>query len=298
MPELPEVETIRRDLAESIVGSEIVAVKILFLKTAKNDAAFFVKALINHKIEDIGRTGKLLSLKIKQKKGETENLYLLVHLKMTGQLILTSKSKKIVGGHSLNEHSFESSVGGELPNRHTRAIIEFKNGDKLFFNDLRKFGYLKIVDELEFKKIIVAGYGPEPLSPNLSVKYLTAKLKNKKKNIKAFLLDQKMIAGLGNIYVDESLFLAKIKPMRLAGSLKLIEIKSLYLAINKIIKKAIANRGTTFNNYVDSSGRKGNFSRLLSVYGRGKLPCLKCKKALVKTKLAGRGTHYCDYCQK
>lgn len=298
MPELPEVETIRRDLAESIVGSEIVAVKILYLKTAKNKAAFFVKALVGHKIEEIGRTGKLLSLKIKQKKGEKENLYLLIHLKMTGQLILISKGIKTAGGHSLGGGSFESSVGGDLPNRHTRAIIEFKNGDKLFFNDLRKFGYLKIVTEVELEKIIEVGYGPEPLSAALSVKYLADKLKNKKTNIKAFLLDQKLIAGLGNIYVDESLFLARIKPTRLANSLKLPEVKNLYLAINKIIKKAIENRGTTFNNYVDSSGRKGNFSRLLNVYGRGKLPCPNCKREIIKTKLAGRGTHYCDYCQK
>jgi formamidopyrimidine-DNA glycosylase len=297
MPELPEVETIRRDLVESIIGSEIVAVKILYLKTAKNKAAFFVKALEGHKIEEINRIGKLLILKIKQKNGENESLHLLVHLKMTGQLILVSKGKKTVGGHSLSEDSFESSVGGELPNRHTRIIIEFKNGDRLFFNDLRKFGYLKIVDELELEKIIAKGYGPEPLSLKLSVKYLTEKLRNKKKNIKAFLLDQKMIAGLGNIYVDESLFLAKIRPMRLAGSLNESEIKLLYQSINKIIKKAIENRGTTFNNYVDSSGRKGNFSRLLNVYGRGKLPCPTCKKEIIKTKLAGRGTHYCGYCQ-
>ncbi|MFA6513793.1 MAG: bifunctional DNA-formamidopyrimidine glycosylase/DNA-(apurinic or apyrimidinic site) lyase [Patescibacteria group bacterium] len=298
MPELPEVETIRRDLAGSIIGSEISTVKLLSPKSAKNKAAFFVYALVGHKIENIGRTGKLLALKIKQKTDDKEKLYLLVHLKMTGQLILVSKGKQVAGGHSLSGDSFASSVGGNLPNRHTRAIIEFKNGDKLFFNDLRKFGYLKIVSEIELEKIIKVGYGPEPLSAKLSVEYLIEKLKNKKKNIKAFLLDQKMIAGLGNIYVDESLFLAKIKPTRLAGSIKKEEAKNLYQSMNKIIKKAIESRGTTFNNYVDSSGRKGNFSKLLNVYGRGKLPCPNCKKEIIKIKLAGRGTHYCNYCQK
>ncbi len=298
MPELPEVETIRRDLADSIIGCEIVSVQILSLKTAQNEAAFFVNVLRSHKIEKIERVGKLLILKIKKKVGDKENFYLLVHLKMTGQLILVSGKKKFGGGHSLGGNSFTDSVGGELPNRHTRIIIDFKNGDKIFFNDLRKFGYLKIVDEKELTRIIKVGYGPEPLKSEFSVAYLTQKLKNRKKNIKAFLLDQKMIAGLGNIYVDESLFLAGIKPMRLAGSLKVAEIKKLHQAINTIIKKAIANRGTTFNNYVDSAGKKGNFSRLLKVYGRGKLLCLKCARPLTKIKLAGRGTHYCDFCQK
>ncbi|HZJ41151.1 MAG TPA: bifunctional DNA-formamidopyrimidine glycosylase/DNA-(apurinic or apyrimidinic site) lyase [Candidatus Saccharimonadales bacterium] len=298
MPELPEVETIRRDLTVSIIGQEINAVKLIFLKTAKNKAAFFVKQLVGHKITEIGRTGKLLILKIKKKVTEKEQRYLLVHLKMTGQLILTSGTKKIGGGHSLSGNSFADSVGGELPNKYTRAIIEFKNKMRLFFNDLRKFGYLKIVDGQELKRIIAVGYGPEPLMPKFSAVYLADKLKNKKKNIKAFLLDQKMIAGLGNIYVDESLFMAGIKPMRIAASLKSAEIKKLYQEINKVIKKAIINRGTTFNNYVDSAGKKGNFSRLLKVYGRGKSPCLKCGRPLIKTKLAGRGTHYCDYCQK
>ncbi len=298
MPELPEVETIRRDLAASIVGPEITAVQLLFAKTAKNEAAFFVGALKGHKILEISRTGKLLILKIKSKASEKMQNYLLVHLKMTGQLILVKGAKKIGGGHSLGGNSFADSVGGELPNKYTRAIIEFKGGTKLFFNDLRKFGYLKIVNEEELARILAAGYGPEPLTPGFSATYLAQKIKNKKKNIKAFLLDQKIIAGLGNIYVDESLFLAGIKPMRIATSLKLTEIKKLYQEINKVIKKAIANRGTTFNNYVDSAGKKGNFSHLLKVYGRGKLPCLKCRRPLIKTKLAGRGTHYCDYCQK
>lgn len=298
MPELPEVETIRRDLAASIVGSEIAAVHLLFAKTAKNEAAFFVKSLVAHKISEISRTGKLLILKIKPKAAEKTQNYLLIHLKMTGQLILTKGAKKIGGGHSLGGNSFADFVGGELPNKYTRAVIEFKGGTKLFFNDLRKFGYLKIVDDSELPRILADGYGPEPLTPGFSAAYLAQKIKNKKKNIKAFLLDQKIIAGLGNIYVDESLFMAGVKPMRLAANLKPAEIKKLYQEINRVIKKAIANRGTTFNNYVDSAGKKGNFSRLLKVYGRGKLPCLKCRRPLIKAKLAGRGTHYCDYCQK
>jgi len=298
MPELPEVETIRRDLETTVISNKIVALELFFLKTAKNDAAFFIKSLLNHQFESISRTGKLLIFKIKKQDQEKEVKYLLIHLKMTGQLILVGKNKKLAGGHSLSENSFSAAVGGKLPNKYTRASFSFRNGYQLFFNDLRKFGYLKIVSGDELSKIIKNGYGPEPLTKSFALEYLVSILKNKKINIKALLLNQKLIAGLGNIYVDETLFLAGVKPDRAAGNLKKIEIAALYKAINQVIAKAIKYRGTTFNNYVDSSGQRGNFSRLLQVYGRAKEPCLKCGELIRKKKLAGRGTHYCLNCQK
>jgi len=298
MPELPEVETIRRDLAKTVIGREITDLQLFFSKTAKNDAAFFINSLKNKKFETLDRVGKLLIFKIKNTAKEKENKYLLIHLKMTGQLILVGKQEKIAGGHSLGDSSFETAVGGDLPNKHTRAVFSFKNGYQLFFNDLRKFGYLKVVDEAELARIIEQGYGPEPLTKNFTFEYLTTVLKNKKISIKGFLLNQKLIAGLGNIYVDESLYLAGVRPERAAGSLKKSEIQALHEAINKVIAQAIKYRGTTFNSYVDSSGRKGNFSRLLHVYGRSKEACFKCGKPIQKKKLAGRGTHYCPHCQK
>ncbi len=298
MPELPEVETIRRDLVASILKKKIIDLKLNDAKVLKNAKPFFVKALLNRSILDISRRGKLLSFKISKKEGEKSNKYLLVHLKMTGQLILIAKEEKIVGGHSISDESFEKAVGGSLPNKHTRAEIVFSSGARLFFNDLRRFGYLQIVSEEELVRIKEENYGPEPLSPKLSIDYLSQMLKKRSSSIKALLLNQKLIAGLGNIYVDEALFLAGIRPVREGRSLSLGERRKLLLSINKIIEKAIENRGTTFNNYVDSSGKKGNFSRLLQVYGRKGELCFKCKTSIEKIKLAGRGTHYCPKCQK
>lgn len=298
MPELPEVETIRRDLSAAIIGRRIAALNLLSPKSAKNDAAFFINSLVGREFDEINRFGKLLALRLKKKKGEVDNYFLLIHLKMTGQLILEASGKKLAGGHSLSDSSFTAAIGGELPNKHTRAIIEFSSKHKLFFNDLRKFGYLKIVSQNELDKIVAVGYGPEPLTSLFTLKHLESTLKKRQTNIKALLLNQKLIAGLGNIYVDESLFMSGVRPDRIASSLRLPEIKRLYQAINKVIKLAIANRGTTFSNYVDSAGKRGNFSRLLKVYGRGNQPCLKCRQVIIKCKLAGRGTHFCENCQK
>lgn len=291
MPELPEVETIRRDLG-ALIGKKIVALDILNSKTASHPAAFFKRALVGKKIKKIERRGKLLIFVF------SDDLFLLVHLKMTGQLIFQSKNKKIVGGHSLADGSYEKSVGGELPNKYTRVIFYFSGGGKLFFNDLRKFGYLKLVDGKELNNILEKSYGPEPLTSEFTVSHLKEILKNRKINIKAVLLNQKLIAGLGNIYVDESLFAAGILPMRPANKVTPKEIEKLHKEINKLIKKAIIYRGTTFSNYVDSTGKKGNFSRFLKVYGRGKKSCLVCGTDILKVKLAGRGTTYCPNCQK
>jgi len=291
MPELPEVETIRRDLS-ALIGKKIIALNIISPKTASHPAAFFKQALIGKKLIKIERRGKLLIFVF------PNDLFLLVHLKMTGQLIFQSKNKKIVGGHSLAAGSYEKSVGGELPNKHTRAIFDFSSGGKLFFNDLRKFGYLKLVDSQELKRILEKNYGPEPLTPEFTVSRLKEILKTRRINIKAVLLNQKLIAGLGNIYVDESLFAAGIRPMRPANQVKPKEIEKLLKEINKLIKKAISYRGTTFSNYVDSKGQKGNFSSLLKVYGRGGKPCVICGTPIYKIKIAGRGTHYCPNCQK
>jgi formamidopyrimidine-DNA glycosylase len=290
MPELPEVETVRRDL-EVLVGQTLKNLEIIAPKSASHPAAFFKAALLGRRVKEISRRGKLLAVSFVG--GEQ----LLIHLKMTGQLIYEAPGQKIAGGHSERPGSYEEAVSGPLPNRHTRAILEFSRG-RLFFNDLRRFGYLKLANKEELALIIAKNYGPEPLEKEFSVEYLSKSLKNRKKNIKAALLDQKIIAGLGNIYVDESLFAAGIRPSRLASSLKPREIGALHQAIRKIIKQAILFRGTTFSNYVDSRGQRGNFSRRLKVYGRSQEPCLVCGRPLVKVKLAGRGTHYCPNCQK
>jgi len=308
MPELPEVETIRRDLAAHLLGRSIKSIHIFSSKTASHSAAFFKKALIGRNFSEINRRGKLLIFKLAPSRltPARQPDYLLIHLKMTGQLIYLNHDKRLAGGHSLTPAkggaasfptSFAASVGGELPNKHTRAWIDFGRQGRLFFNDLRKFGYLKLINQPELARLLQNNYGPEPLTSAFSLSFLSGVVKNRKTKIKALLLNQKIIAGLGNIYVDEVLFAARIKPSRPAGSLKPVEIKDLYAAINKIIKLAIKHRGTTFNNYVDSQGQKGNFSRLLKVYGRRQEKCLRCGREIIKKKIAGRGTHYCANCQ-
>ena len=314
MPELPEVETIRRDLEPKIVGRKIEKIEIFSPQTVSLRAAFFKKALLGRKFSSLKRRGKLLFFKLSPTTGLKSD-YLLIHLKMTGQLIYTDSKHKIAGGHSLRAESdklnrkkskevntkdqnFLAAVGGELPNRHTRAVFYFSGGGRLYFNDLRKFGYLKIMTAAELEAQLEKNYGPEPLTPAFTLAALSAALKNRSLNIKAALLNQKLVAGLGNIYVDEALFAAGISPLRKAGALKLKELKRLQIAINRIIRSALKHRGTTFSDYLDSSGREGNFSARLKVYGRGGESCFSCGQPIVKIKLAGRGTHYCRFCQK
>ena len=299
MPELPEVETIARDLSENLGDQPIISLDLISPKSAQNAPSFFKKILIGNSFKKVSRRGKLLIFELKN-----GQFFLLIHLKMTGQLIYIDKKTRLAGGHSLNDRSnqkngsFLDSVGGKLPNKHTRVIIGFRNGARLFFNDLRRFGYLKIVNDAELKRILENNYGPEPLAPDFSIQYLEKLLAKRKTKIKALLLDQKLVAGLGNIYVDEALFASGIRPERLAQSLKKAEIKKLFLAINTLIKKAIKHRGTTFSNYVDSKGKKGNYSRFLKVYGRKNEECSVCGAKIIKIKMAGRGTHYCPNCQK
>ena len=293
MPELPEVETVRRDLLANLLDKKIAGVAVLNDKTVSGSTENFLKILSGSFFVDIMRRGKLLIFKLNKK-----DSYLLIHLKMTGQLIYLSGNSVIAGGHSLRAHSFEKSVGGELPNKHTRVIINFKDKSRLFFNDLRKFGYMKVVNKEELEIFIAKNYGPEPLSAEFTLIGFSAQLKRHRRNIKAVLLDQKVVAGLGNIYVDEVLFAAGVRPMRLAAELTKSEIAKIYQAILNILPQAIKYRGTTFSNYVDGQGKKGNFSAKLQVYGRDKETCYRCGHKLIKTKIAGRGTHYCSYCQK
>lgn len=288
MPELPEVETVRRDLESRLLNKKIKAVEVLDLKLVGN----LKKQLIDTSFTEILRRGKLLIFKSNQ-----HGLFMLVHLKMTGQLIYLFKDQVSAGGHSLSSHSFEKAVGGELPNKHTRVIITFSDSSRLFFNDVRKFGYIKLTSEAELQKLIAKNYGPEPLENLFDLAEFEAKLGRRRINIKAALLDQKTVAGLGNIYVDEVLFEAGVRPQRLASSLKPAEVVKIYKAIKRILALAIKNRGTTFSNYVDGSGKKGNFSQKLKVYGRANEKCVKCSSAIIKTKIAGRGTHYCKVCQ-
>jgi len=289
MPELPEVETVRRDLSEAALNKKIKEVKILSRKTIKNQPADFLRFLNSAKFIGIDRVGKLLIFNLSDKKH-----FLLLHLKMTGQLIYSSGGKIIAGGHSLNGKDI---VGHGLPGKATRFYLIFSDGGRLFFNDQRNFGYAKIVDSAELAQI-KATYGIEPLTANFTLKSFAAIFSKRAKNIKALLLDQNLVAGIGNIYADEVLFAAGVAPQRRADSLTSAEIKKLFTGLKTILSKAIKYRGTTFSNYVDGYGHRGGFSRFLQVYGRGGEKCYKCGTILKKVKIAGRGTVYCEKCQK
>lgn len=288
MPELPEVQTIINDLNKAILNKKIADIKISKKKLIQSNYPAFQKSLKNNSIKKISRRGKLIICKLNK-----SDKFLLIHLKMTGQLIYQSKSKLIAGGHSDKQSNINS-----LPNKQTHIIFTFQDKSKLFFNDQRQFGYMKIVDQNELENI-KSQFGLEPLDKSFTLDKFKEIFKNKKGPVKGLLLNQKFLAGLGNIYVDEVLYLAKIKPTKKINKLTQKEINAIYKNIPKLLKKAIKYRGTTFSNYRDSSGKRGNFSRLLKVYKKNDTLCPRCKNVKIKkTKVAGRGTHFCPKCQK
>jgi formamidopyrimidine-DNA glycosylase len=289
MPELPEVETIRRDLSQKIVGAKIVSVEVKDKKLG--EAKNFARFLVGNKIADVERIGKLLILKISAEK------YLLIHLKMTGQLVFEDQEELVAGGHSFARGGVLEEIGGKLPNKYTRFILNFAGDKKLFFNDTRRFGYVKIVNKKELLEI-KNKYGIEPLQTNFTLAALKKVLTGRKVPIKSILMDQQKISGIGNIYASEILFAARVSPTRLANSLTDQEITKVFQSAKAVLKNAIKHRGTTFSDYVDTSGQKGNFSKLLQVYEREGEPCSVCGGMIKNIKIAGRSTYFCPKCQK
>lgn len=288
MPELPEVETVRQDLRQKILHKKISRLEILKSKFSAQKNRELEKIVQGSKIIEIDRYGKLLVFSISIKKSE---FFILVHLKMTGQLLYQHNHHLIAGGHSF------STLNTHLPDKHTQAIFYFSDNSKLFFNDLRRFGYIKLVMRDELSKIITR-FGIEPLKKNFSLKNFSQLITKKKMVLKALLINQSLIAGIGNIYADEICFCAEVLPHRKTSSLTSVEIKKLYTCSKAVIRKAIKYRGTTFNSYMDSEGNKGKFLYFLNVYGREGELCRRCKKTSIKKqRVGGRGTHFCKECQ-
>lgn len=284
MPELPEVETIVRDLAKKLKNKKILDIESLDKKVWPV-AAGELKNILGKKIKTVKRRAKMIAISL----GEH---YLIMHLKMTGQLVYKNKVSLIAGGHPI------AGEGKESPNRFTRVIFKFNDKSALYFNDVRRFGWIKLMAGDKFVELDER-LGLEPLSSGFTLKNFSEFLRRKLKSpIKPALLDQKYLAGIGNIYADEALFAARIKPSRRVKSLKQAEIKKLWQAIPKILRYAIKYRGTSFNDYVDAQGETGNFIKYLKVYGRAGKKCKNCGQPIKKIKLGGRGTHWCDNCQK
>lgn len=287
MPELPEVETVRLQLKSKIVGKTISSVEVFHDKSIKGDNNIEDR-LRNKTISNIDRIGKLMIFSFV---GE-DNLFLLAHLKMTGQFFFVDREGGIAGGgHSV------AATDLNLPGRHTRVTIHLKDRTSLHFNDMRIFGYLKLTNKkgLEVAK---ARFGPEPIHPEFDSEWFYEKLKKRKAPIKAVLLDQTFIAGLGNIYVDEALWRAKVKPTRRSDKVTKKEAVALATASGDVMRESIAVGGTTFQHFKDTDGRKGNFTQHLKVFGKQEQACERCGNAIKKIRVAGRGTHYCSRCQK
>jgi formamidopyrimidine-DNA glycosylase len=290
MPELPEVETIRRGLATKIVGRKIIGVDILWHKSFIGKP----KNIIDSEIVEVERRAKVIRIKL------SNDLNLLFHLKLTGQLIHEHQTKNngeiidFAGGHP--SHDWHA----ELPNSNTRIIFEFDDKSKLFFNDMRKFGWCKVLTNTEIESIYKKDYGLEPLDKDFDVNYLLSKAKNiPNRNIKQFIMDQTIAAGMGNIYTDEALFEAKISPLRKIKDIKMAEWKTLISAMQKVLNLGIKYGGTTDSDYVNVDGKKGGMQDYLKVYHKVGQPCANdCGGKVERIVVGSRGTHYCPICQK
>ncbi len=284
MPELPEVESVRRSLLPKICHKTIVGIDIPTPSIIRNEPEFFCNQIFGGEFRDIQRVGKLLIFVLDSKQ------YLLAHLKMTGKFIYTDQKETVSGGHSLTKIQ-------KFDPKHTHVIFTFADASTLIFHDVRRFGYLEIVEEQK-REQVVSRFGIEPLTPSFTLQSFEKIFVNRKTCIKAVLLDQTSIAGIGNIYADEICFASGVLPSRSVSNLTKSEKKKLFMAAEDIMAKAIEKRGTTFHDYVDGMGNTGSYLEFLQVYNRGGQKCLRCQGMIIKIRVAGRGTHVCQNCQK
>ena len=287
MPELPEVETVVRGLNRLILHKKIVSVKSDNPKSFPNAPAEIKNFLIGAKIMSAHRRGKAIILLL-------ENGWALVgHLKMTGQMVYRGQENWGAG------HPNDDFLG-ELPSKATRVEITFEDDSKLFFNDQRKFGWLKLLPEAEIPLIpFFQKLGPEPLEDDFSLADFRERFRRKKRSlVKPALLDQTVIAGVGNIYADESLWQAKIHPETRVENLSEQDLRNLYQAVRAVMSESIERGGSTDRNYVQADGSRGNYLDYAAVYHKNGQPCKRCGTEIAKIKVGGRGTHFCPNCQR
>ncbi|MBM3210144.1 bifunctional DNA-formamidopyrimidine glycosylase/DNA-(apurinic or apyrimidinic site) lyase [Candidatus Saccharibacteria bacterium] len=287
MPELPEVETIRRGLEGLIVGRKITAAVSDTPKSFPNAAENVEAFLVGAAITGVRRRAKVLLIDL------STNYSLVIHLKMTGQLVYVDASARFGAGHP-NESLIHS-----LPDRSTRVTFGLAPSATLYFNDQRKFGWVRLMPTAEVPSLpFMLKVGPEPLEAAFTPDVFMARFSRRPRaKVKAALLDQTVIAGVGNIYADESLWLAQIHPQRLVGSLSKDELSSLYSAVREVMNLSIEKGGSTDKNYVAADGRAGTYLQHANVFRKEGTPCPRCGAPIIKTKVAGRGTHVCTVCQ-
>lgn len=274
MPELPEVETVKRTLEGKILGLSFGTVKILMPKIVRTPSADdFTKLIPGKKVLKLGRRGKYILIHL------SDDFTMVIHLRMTGQLIYCAPDRERT--------------------KHTHLIFNLDNGMELRYLDIRQFGQVSLIPTAELQAFPGLGsLGPEPLEDEFTREFFKKELRNRRTKIKALLLDQTFLAGLGNIYVDEALHKAKIHPERLACTLNAREVSLLFQAIRDVLSEGIEHRGTSIKDYVDVEGQAGGFQNRLQAYGRENKPCSHCGDLIARKKVAGRSSFYCPSCQK
>jgi formamidopyrimidine-DNA glycosylase len=281
MPELPEVETIRKSLEKYLLGHRVEKVEVLYKKSLESGG----KKLEGGVVKKVRRFGKALVIDF------DNNYSAIIHVKMSGQLIykgINSKkslkmSKKVVGG---------------VPGKHTRVIFHLDKDSSLYFNDVRKFGWVKVVKKEAVEKVgFIKKLGPEIFN-GLTLSKFKEIVSSTKRPIKTLLMDQSKIAGIGNIYANDALWLARINPKTPSNNLKGNEVISLYKAIEKVLRSALKHKGTSDRFYVAPDGSEGKYQNNVLVYSKQGVVCVRCRKTKIeKIKLGGRGTYYCPLCQ-
>ena len=289
MPELPEVEVVKRSLINKTQNLIVKAVKIndgkLRYKIDRNK----IKKIIGLKFTKISRRSKYLLFFF------NKNIVMLVHLGMTGKFFFVNRNK------TKYKTSFYYDINENKDNKHDRIIFDLSNNQKLIYNDIRKFGFIKFIKRNNIKQNAHLKYlGPEPLSAKFNIRYFKNYILRKQRNIKNILMDQKFISGLGNIYVNEILFFSGVRPEKKIKKLTEFEIQKIIKCCKRIISKAIYLGGSSIKDFSSSSGKKGSFQQYFAVYGKKgeKCPKAKCKGKIQKIVIANRASFFCNKCQK
>lgn len=288
MPELPEVETVRIGLAALLPGKRVRGVSFDAPKSFPNAPDDVDQFLVGARVSEVRRRAKVLII-------DLDNGYsLIIHLKMTGQLVFRSNddTTRFGAGHP------NDSLVGKLPDASTRVVLDFGDS-KLFFNDQRKFGWMRLLPTVQIPEIdFFKKVGPEPLADDFTANDFIHRLARRPRtSIKAALLDQTVIAGVGNIYADESLFAAQIHPTTMVGTISASRLRRLFTELQAVLRLSIAKGGSSDRNYVDAKGKRGSYLTFAKVFRRDGQPCPVCGTIIEKSRVAGRGTHTCPHCQ-